>query len=69
MLINRDILEESVKTYNPNFHEKLIKYFDFLDYFWNSCQLPNKAAGDAICDFLLIENALDYLGMTYKDLG
>lgn len=47
----------------------MIKYFDFLEYFYSSCQMPNRAAGDAICDFLLIENALNYLNMTYKDLG
>jgi hypothetical protein len=57
MLINRDILEESVKS-NEQFHKDLIKYFDFLEYFYNNCQLPNRAAGDAICDLLLIENAL-----------
>jgi hypothetical protein len=68
MLINRDILEESVKS-NEKFHKELIKYFDFLEYFYYNCQLPNSAAGDAICDFLLIENALEYLDMTYEKLG
>ena len=68
MLINRDILEESVKN-NTEFYDQLRKYFDFLEYFYGNCQLPNKSNGDAICDFLLVENALDYLGMDYQKLG
>lgn len=30
--------------------------------------MPNPSVGDAITDFLLIEVALDYLGMTYDSL-
>ena len=66
--MNRDILEESVKSNQP-FHDQLQKYFDFLEFFHSNTQLPNRAAGDAICDFLLIENALEYLDMSYRSLG